>query len=53
MGMPGRVELLNEKIVAQQPIVGLDWNTDKLGLACTASLDQKISVVITTKLNLY
>jgi WD40 repeat protein len=39
MGVPGKVELLNEKNVAQQPIVGLDWNTDKIGLACTVSLD--------------
>ena len=39
MGVPGKVELLNEKSVAQQPIVGLDWNVDKIGLACTVSLD--------------
>ena len=39
VGVPGKVELLNEKNVAQQPIVGLDWNTDKIGLACTVSLD--------------
>lgn len=53
MGVTGRVELLNEKVLAQQPIVGLDWNQDKLGLACTCSLDQKCSVIITTKLNLH
>lgn len=53
MGVTGRVEILNEKVLAQQPIVGLDWNTDKLGLACTCSLDQKCSVIITTKLNLH
>jgi hypothetical protein len=29
MGVVGRVELLNEKLIAQQPVVGLDWNTDK------------------------
>lgn len=52
-GVVGKVELLNEKIIAQQPIVGLDWNQDKQGLACTVSLDQKCSVVIATKLNLY
>ena len=39
MGVTGKVELLNEKVIAQQPIVGLDWNTDKLGLACQVSLD--------------
>ena len=53
MGVAGRIEMLNEKKVAEQPIVGLDWNEDKLGLACTVSLDQKCSVVIATKLNLY
>lgn len=53
MGVTGRVELLNEKVIAQQPIVGLDFNQDKLGLACTCSLDQKCSVIIATKLNLY
>lgn len=26
IGVPGRLELLNEKTIAQQPIVGLDWN---------------------------
>ena len=52
-GVVGKVELLNEKVIAQQPIVGLDWSTDKMGLACTCSLDQKCSVIIATKLNLY
>ena len=52
-GVAGRVELLNEKVIAQQPVVALDWNTDKQGLAVTASLDQKCSVVICTKMNLY
>lgn len=40
IGVVGRVELLNEKVLAQQPIVSVDWNTDKLGLACSCSLDQ-------------
>lgn len=53
MGVPGKLELLNEKKIAEQPVVSLDWNTDKLGLGCTVSLDQKCSVIITTKLNLY
>jgi len=38
-GVVGKVELLNEKKIAEQPVVGLDWNPDKLGLACTCSLD--------------
>jgi hypothetical protein len=53
MGVIGKVELINQKVLAEQPIVGLDWNHDKLGLACSVSLDQKVSVIITTKLNLY
>jgi len=52
-GVVGKVELLNEKKIAEQPIVSLDWNPDKLGLAVTCSLDQKVSVVIATKLNLH
>lgn len=52
-GVVGKVELLNEKKLAEQPIVSLDWNPDKIGLACSCSLDQRVSVIITTKLNLY
>jgi WD repeat-containing protein 92 len=52
-GVVGRVELLNDKVVAQQPIVSLDWNVDKMGLACLCSLDQMVKVVVCTKLNLY
>ena len=40
VGVAGRVELLNEKILAQQPIVSVDWNVDKFGLGCACSLDQ-------------
>ena len=39
IGVVGRVELLNEKKIAEQPIVGLDWNVDKLGLGCVVALD--------------
>jgi len=39
IGVVGRNELLNEKILAQQPIVSVDWNVDKLGLGCSCSLD--------------
>ena len=53
VGVVGRVELLNEKLLAAQPIVSVDWNVDKLGLACSCSLDQQVKVIICTKLNLY
>ena len=52
-GVIGNVELLNTKEIATQPIVSLDWNRDKIGLGVTASLDQKCSVVIVSKLNNY
>jgi hypothetical protein len=39
VGVTGRVELLNEKKLSDQPIVGLDWHADKLGLGCICSLD--------------
>jgi len=53
VGVAGRVELLNEKVMAQQPIVSVDWNVDKFGLGCSCSLDQQVKVIICTKLNLY
>jgi hypothetical protein len=53
VGVVGRVELLNEKVVAQQPVVSLDWNQDKLGLGVLCALDQQLKVVVVTKLNLY
>ncbi len=53
MGVPGSVSLLNSKKLAEQPIVSLDWHTDKFGLACMCALDQTIKVVIVTKLQLY
>ena len=53
MGVTGKVELLNDKVMAQQPIVSLDWNVDKMGLACLCALDQTVKVIVCTKLNLY
>ena len=53
VGVVGRIELLNEKVLAAQPIVSVDWHEDKLGLGCACSLDQQVKVIICTKLNLY
>ena len=50
-GVAGRVELLNARVVASQPIVGFDWSPDKEGLAVAASLDQAVRVFIVTKLD--
>ena len=47
----GEVQLLQNSIIANQPISGFDWNADKLGLAVCSSFDQCIRVIIVTKLN--
>uniref|UniRef100_A0A0G4I8Z7 WD repeat-containing protein 92 n=1 Tax=Chromera velia CCMP2878 TaxID=1169474 RepID=A0A0G4I8Z7_9ALVE len=52
-GVPGTLELLNEKELSTQPIVSLDWHKGKIGLCCMACLDQTVRVAIVTKLNLY
>ena len=52
-GVVGTVELLNSKVIAQQPVVSLDFNTDKQGLAVMCSLDQACRVTLITKLSLY
>ena len=39
LGVVGKVELLNDKLVAQQPIVSLDWHQDKMGLGVLCALD--------------
>jgi len=53
VGVTGKLELLNEKKLAEQPIVAVDWHTDKFGLGCACALDQTVRVIIATKLNLY
>merc|ERR1719384_1590776 len=53
-GVMGEVKLLSNQILSTlstQPIVSWNWNKNKTGLACMASLDQTIQVVIVTKLN--
>ena len=52
-GVVGQMELLNDKKTAQQPVVGLDFNTGKIGLAVQAALDQTVKVMIFTKLGMY
>lgn len=42
---------MNDQLIAQQPIVSLDWHEDKIGLACLAALDQTVKVVIVTRLD--
>lgn len=52
-GVAGSVELLNDKKIAEQPIIACDWHEEKIGLGVTAALDQQLKVIICTKLNLY
>lgn len=52
-GVPGTVDVLNQKDLATQPIVSFDWHLNKEGLCCMASLDQSCRVVMCTKTNLY
>ncbi|KFM80673.1 WD repeat-containing protein 92, partial [Stegodyphus mimosarum] len=51
IGVMGEVHLLQNNIVANQPISGFDWNSDKLGLAVCSSFDQTLRVIIVTRLN--
>jgi len=51
VGVAGTMEKLQESQIADQPISGFDWSPDKTGLAVTTSFDQKIRLVIVTKLN--
>lgn len=52
-GVAGSLELLNDRQIAQQPIVGFDWSMDKIGLGVSCALDQTLKIIIVTKLNLY
>jgi len=47
----GRIEKLNDQILAQQPIVSVDFHQDKIGLACFAALDQTVKVAMVTRLD--
>jgi WD40 repeat protein len=50
-GVLGSVTLLNSRKFSEQPIVSLDWHTDKPGLFVATALDQTVKIGITTKLN--
>ncbi|GAB1601483.1 WD repeat-containing protein 92-like [Argonauta hians] len=51
IGVAGKVSLLQNITISTQPIVALDWNSDKAGLCVCSSFDQCIRVLIVTKLN--
>ena len=50
-GMTGKLEKLCECQIAEQPVTGFDWSPDKLGLAVATAFDQKVRLVIFTRLN--
>jgi WD40 repeat protein len=50
-GMMGEVKVIGKGKWGEQPIVSVEWHSEKNGLLCTASLDQQIRVGIVTKLN--
>jgi len=52
-GIPGSVEMLNQKDLTTQPIISFDWHPQKQGLCVMSSLDQSLRVAICTKLHLY
>ena len=51
-GVPGSLTKLQSQQISDQPINCLDWSPDKLGLLVTSAFDQRIRIVIVTKLNL-
>lgn len=53
IGIAGKVELLNSRVISDQPIVSFDWSPDREGLCCLSCLDQTLRVYIMTKLDKY
>ncbi|KAJ3109101.1 WD repeat-containing protein 92 [Phlyctochytrium planicorne] len=51
VGVPGKIEHLNQTTLAEQPISSLDWSQDKQGLCAFVSFDQMFRVAVVTKLN--
>ena len=51
-GLAGRLTELQTQQISDQPINSMDWSQDKNGLLVTSAFDQRIRIVIVTKLNL-
>jgi hypothetical protein len=49
-GVMGEVKVVGKGKWGEQPIVSVEWHTEKVGLLCAASLDQQVRVGIVTKL---
>ncbi|RKP19476.1 WD repeat-containing protein 92 [Rozella allomycis CSF55] len=52
-GVCGELKLLNDAIMATQPVSSFDWSPDKQGLCAMTSFDQKLQLAFVTKLNQY
>jgi hypothetical protein len=52
-GVMGKLELLNQRDICQQPVSAFDWNKSKIGLGVLCGLDQTVKILITTKLEMY
>ncbi|XP_002126437.2 dynein axonemal assembly factor 10 [Ciona intestinalis] len=50
-GVIGSLQYLQNSTISTQPVCGLDWSPDKLGLCVTVAFDQALRVLIVTKLN--
>ncbi len=50
-GVVGKLEMLQELEVGEQPVSSFAWSPDKTGLGLCTSFDQKVRTVIVTKLN--
>lgn len=51
VGVPGSLKKLQEFQMGEQPVSSFDWSPDKTGLGLCTSFDQKIRIVIVTRLN--
>lgn len=52
VGVPGKVKLLLEEEISEQPISGFSWNAEKRGLYSCVALDQCLRIGIVTNLHL-
>jgi len=50
-GVVGKVVKLQEGQIGDQPVASFSWSPDKAGLGLCVSFDQKVTIVIVTKLN--
>ncbi|CAL4131827.1 unnamed protein product, partial [Meganyctiphanes norvegica] len=51
VGVTGKVKLLQNATICEQPITSFAWSPDKRGLCACTGLDQTLRLLIVTKLN--